>query len=783
MRKFKHVNVSTIEEAVSALRQSGETAKVIAGGTDLIGEMKDDILPQYPEVLVNLKTIPGLEYIQTDGTGLKIGAMTRLEDIAKDQTIKREYAALAEAARRVASPHIREMGTISGNICQNNRCWFYWVQGNRFNCMRKGGRICYAIAQEDRYHSIFGAADVGSTPCSSDCPAHIDIAGYMEKIREGDMTGAAEILLDSNPIPAITGRICPHFCEEECNRGGLDEAISIRSVERVLGDYILENVDKFIHAPKAGDKTVAVVGSGPAGLSAAYYLTKTGYNVTVFDRMEQAGGLLTYGIPGYRLPKTVVKKQIQVFERAGIKFQLNAALGKEITVAELAQSFDAVFIACGTWKERAAGAKGEQAMTSGLQFLVEVNCGRAKEMSGKKVAVIGGGNVAVDVARTLLRLGAEPVMIYRRTEAEIPAIREEIENVKQENIKIEFLTTPTEAIRNGNQVALKCVRMKLGTPDESGRPRPVPIEGSDFIMEFDAVMKAIGEGADTSCLPAEFLDQQGRLAVDQATYSLAKNVFAGGDFVTGAATVVEAIAAGRKAAGSIDQYLGGTKKEKVEHVGALKTFNSAYLEKTNRVKSPERSVEERIHTLDVEDIASIEIEGAEAEANRCFNCGCVAVNPSDVAPALVALNATIKTTKRVIAADDFFMVGQDRTTVLDDDEIVTEIQIPKPSADAKSVFIKYALRKSIDFPIVNCALVAEITGGSVKSARICLNSVYNNPYRATKAEEMIAGKVIDESTAETAGNAAVTDVCPALKSRYKIPIAKTLVKRALLACR
>ena len=782
MRKFKHINASTLEEAVSVLKEYGETAKVIAGGTDLIGQMKDEILPQYPDVIVNLKTIPGLDYIQEDGAVLKIGAMTRLEDIARDKTVKSKYTALAEAAHRAASPHIREMGTISGNICQSNRCWCYWVPDNRFNCMRKGGRICYAIAQEDRYHSIFGATNVGNTPCSLDCPDNIDIPSYMEKIRGGDMAGAAEILLRFNPIPAVTGRVCPHFCEDECNRGGLDAAVSIRSVERVLGDYILDHAAQLIQAPKAGGKKVAVVGSGPAGLSAAYYLMKAGYSVTVFDRMEEAGGLLTYGIPAYRLPKAVVRKQVKVLEDAGIAFQLKTTLGKDTTVDELAQSFDAVFIACGAWKERAAGVTGEGAMASGLGFLEEVSKG-VKEVPGKKVAVIGGGNVAIDVARTLLRLGDEPVMIYRRTEAELPAMREEVERAKEEEIKIEFLTLPTEAAKLGNTVALKCVRMKLGAPDETGRPRPIPIEGSDFTMEFDAVLKAIGERPDTSCLPAEFVDEQGRLKIDYSTYSLGNNVFAGGDFVTGPANVVGAIVAGRKAAGFIDQYLGGTKKEEEETIGSLKRFNSEYLKRTDRVESPERSPSERINSLDVEDVASIGAKGAGTEANRCFNCGCVAVNPSDIAPALIALNAKIKTTKRVIEADDFFRVGRDRTTVLDDDEIVIEIQVPKPTAGTRSKFIKFALRKSIDFPIVNCALVVEITGGSVKSARICLNSVYNTPYRATKAEETITGKAIDEPTAETAGNAAVTDVCPALKSRYKIPIAKTLVKRALLACK
>lgn len=782
MRQFKHVNASTLEEAVSVLEEHGEAAKAIAGGTDLIGQMKDEILPTYPDVVVNLKTIQGLEYIRDDGTGLRIGAMTRLEDIAKDKTVKGEYTALAEAAHRVASPHIREMGTISGNICQSNRCWYYWAPGNRFNCMRKGGRICYAIAQEDRYHSIFGATNVGNTPCTSDCPDDVDIPSYMEKLRDGDMTGAAEILLSFNPIPAITGRVCPRFCERECNRGRLDGAISIGAVERVLGDYILDNAAKLVQAPKPGAKTVAVVGSGPAGLSAAYYLMKAGHRVTVLDQMEEAGGLLTYGIPSYRLPRTVIKNQVKVLVDAGIKFQLKTTLGKDTTVDELAKCFDAVFIACGAWKEKAAGVTGEEAMTSGLEFLREVNKG-VNGFTGKKVAVIGGGNVAIDVARTLLRLEAEPVIIYRRTEAEMPAIREEIDRAKEERIRIEFLTLPTEATKKCNKVALKCMRMKLGAPDESGRPRPLPIEGSEFIMEFDAVMKAIGERADTSCIPAEFVDKLGSLEIDDTTCSLGKNVFAGGDFVTGPATVVAAIAAGRKAAGYIDQHLDGRGKEERGTNGSLKRFNIDYLKETDRVQLPVLSMSERIKSLDIEDVDTIGAKGARKEANRCLNCGCVAVNPSDVAPALIALNAKIKTTKRVIEADAFFMVDRDRTTVLDDDEIVTEIQVPRPTAGTKSRFIKFALRKSIDFPIVNCAVAVEVAGDSVRSARICLNSVYGNPYRATRAEESIIGKEIDTPTAEAAGDAAVMDVCPALKSKYKIPIARTLVKRALLACR
>lgn len=787
MRKFTHINASTVEEATSILRQSKGRAEIIAGGTDLLGQVKDDILPEYPEVLVNIKTIPGLDYIKEEDRTLKIGALTRLEDIANDETVKHKYATLAEAAHRTASPHIREMGTIGGNICQSTRCWYYWVPSNRFNCMRKGGRVCYAITGEERYHSIFGAVGVTSPPCSSDCPTGVDIPSYVSRIRDGDLVEAAKILLSFNPLPAVTGRVCPHFCEQECNRGEFDEPMSIRSVERFIGDHILENATQIMKPPEIDSgKSVAIVGSGPAGLSAAYYLRGFGHRVTVLESMEEPGGLLTCGIPAYRLPKDIVKRQIKTLEDTGIQFKLGINIGKDTSVEELTKSFDAVFLACGAWKERPSGAKGEQLMVSGLEFLRKSNAG-VTEVPGKKVAVIGGGNVAIDVARTLLRMGAEPVVVYRRSEAEMPAVSEEVRKAKEEGIGFEFLTLPVEASKKDSKIALKCVRMKLGPLDETGRPRPVPIEGSEFTTEFDAAVKAIGEEPDTSSVPSEFLDKNGRLKIDPSTHLLGKNVFAGGDFVTGPSTVVAAIAAGREAASLIDRSLKNVgpqveDKDK-ETVQLPKKFNSSYLKRTSRVKTPELSVSERVKSMDVEDVLGLGLSEVQTEANRCFNCGCVGVNNSDLAPALIALDAKIKTTKRVVEAEKFFAVEGERTTLLAGDEIVTEIQVPTPSDGTKSKFIKFALRKSIDFPIVNCASAIESEGGVVKSARICLNAVFNNPCRATKAEESIIGKSIDESTAEAAGNAAVADVCPLAKNRYKIEIARTLVKRTVLACK
>lgn len=787
MRRFKHINAGSAEEATQVLKEYGEKARVIAGGTDLLGQMKDDILPEYPEVIVNIKTISGLDYIREEGKTLRLGALTRLEDIARDRTVNDKYTIVAEAARRTASPHIREMGTIGGNICQSNRCWYYWVPDNRFYCARKGGHACYALTGDGRYHSIFGGTRVNGTPCSTNCPASIDIPSYLSKIRDGDLVGAARILLNFNPLPAITGRVCPHFCESECNRGELDEQISIKGIERFIGDYILENMDEMVKSPQVEiKKSVAIVGSGPAGLSAAYYLRRLGYGVTVFEKMEEAGGLLTYGIPPYRLPKDVVRRQIKALEGMGIEFRLKTNIGKDVNIEELMKSFDAVFLACGAWRERVLGIKGEQLMMSGIEFLRNSNLG-VREVPGKKVAVIGGGNAAVDVARTLLRLGAEAVIIYRRSRAEMPAVKEEVNKAKEEGIKIQFLTLPVTASKKGSQIVLKCTRMRLGPLDKTGRPQPVPIAGSEFTTEFDAVMKAIGEEPDTSAIPAEFLDKNRRLKVDASTCSLGKNVFAGGDFVSGPATVVAAIAAGRRAASSIDQYLGGTgtrcEEKDSEAVKLPEKFNSSYLKKTSRVGTPELPVSKRVKSIDIEDVSSLGLSAVETEANRCFNCGCVAVNSSDMAPVLIALEAKIKTTKRVIEADKFFTVAGDKTTVLDDDEIVTEIEVPMPGAGTKSTFTKFALRKSIDFPVVNCAAAIKSEKGVVKAARICLNAVYNTPYRVTKAEEYIIGKSINDSSAEEAASAIVADTCPLINNRYKIQIAKTLVKRATLACK
>lgn len=786
MKRFRHVSAETIEEVTAVLRESGGKARIIAGGTDLLGEMKDAILPDaaYPEVVVNIKNVPGLDYVREEGGALHVGALTRLEDLANSSLVQERYPALAEAAHRTASPHIREMGTVAGNICQNNRCWYYWAQDNLFDCLRKGGKACYALTGDSRYHSIYGAARVESTACKKACPNSIDIPTYLGKIREGDTGSAAEILLQQNPLPAITGRVCPHWCEQECARGEFDESVSVREVERFLGDHVLEDAARFYTTPgRNSGKKVAVVGSGPAGLSAAYYLRKAGHEVTVLEKMPRAGGLLGYGIPPYRLPREVLAKQVDAIKGTGVEFVLGTAVDKA-AFADLMQRYDAVYVASGAWQETQAGITGEDCLMSGTEFL-RAAYEKPEDMAGKTVGVIGGGNTAIDVARSLLRLGAQPIIYYRRTKDEMPALDEEIQKAEEEGVRFEFLTQPVGAAEENEGVSLTCCRMELGDIDASGRPRPVKVEGSEFSIRCDSVIKAIVERPDYSFLPAELLDENGRLKTQKGSYALGEGVFGGGDFISGPATVAEAVNAGREAAAEMDRFMLGKAKveEEVQAVCTIgESFAGSCMQPSTRVAVPELSLAEKMRGLTVEETGTLAIGGVEVEANRCFNCGCVAVNSSDLAPALVALGARVKTTERTIDAEEFFLVGVNTSTVLREGEVVLEIEVPEAGPETVSTFIKFALRKSIDFPIVNCAAQVETRGGIVKSARICLNSVYGLPFRVAGAERHIVGKRVDEALAEEAADLAMDEAFALLSNKYKIQIARTLVKRAILAC-
>lgn len=777
MKPFKHINARTVNEAVVALG-SGKT-DIIAGGTDLLGTLKDNILPDYPSAVVNIKTVPGLDYIHHEDGMLKIGALTRLSDISEDAGVKKNYTALAQAAKSVGSPHIRDMGTIGGTLAQLPRCWYFRKPENRFPCNRKGGSECFAILGDNRYHSIFGGMKSHASPCTQECPAGTDIPAYFEQIRSGNWDEAADIIMKVNAMPAITGRVCAHFCQSKCNRCQTDESVLISGVERTLGDYILDNSDKF-YAPPAAEtgKSIAIVGSGPSGLSAAYFLRKTGNSVTVIDSKAEAGGMLMYAIPAYRLPKDVVRKFVKALEGMGVKFLLNTKVGETTAPEELEKQYDSVLFATGTWKRPVVGIAGEELTVFGLDFLVEVN----KWMEGKigtDVLVTGGGNVAMDVAVTAKRLGAKKVTLAcLEPRDRMPASAEEIARAEAEGIVIMPSWGLNKVIEENGVVKGMQLKRCVSAWDETGAFNPQYEVCETLNVKAQNILMAVGQRVDLSFLDDKYqmqLNRRGLIDISEDTQMTSrKGVFATGDATTGPGTVIGAIAAGHKAANGINRYLDVEYSNQTSGASKAVSFDPVGIQNKQAIKLRELDADKR--SLELEDSFTPTTEEAFLEAGRCLNCACYAVHPSDVAPALIALGGSIVTDRRTISAEDFFAVNISSNTVLAEDEVITEIRIPAPEEGSKSAFIKHAFRKSIDFPIVNCAVKV-----GCAEPRVCLGAVAPTPYRAYKAEKVIADKAISEEVAEEAGAAAVEDAMPFEASKYKVQLAKVMVKRALLA--
>ena len=761
LRNFKHISASSLTQASRILSKAKGKTSVIAGGTDLLGVLKDKIHTTPPETVVDLKTIPNLSYVKASSKGLRIGALTTLADICKNKTVKDKYALLAEAARSVASPEIRNMGTLGGNICQEPRCWYYRAPGDIFHCLRKGGTKCAALLGENRYHSIFGSVRVSVPACTEICPGNIQIPAYMEHVRNNDLKGAALIILENNPIPAITGRICPHLCESKCNRSDFDEAVSIRNVEQVVGDYILDNAAEFLSAPKKQlKKSVAVVGAGPAGLSAAYYFRKAGYQVTVYDKMPQAGGMLTYGIPSHRLPKDVVQKQVKAFEAMGIDFKMNITVGqKGTTLKDLCRKYTKVFLASGAWGERTLDMDKKELLTPGIEFLSSIELGK-KPVVGKKVLVIGGGNVAVDVAVTARRLGAASVtMVCLESRDTMPAFEEEILEALHEGVT--FLTSfgPDRIIEKKGCVAGMEIVSCTSVFDAEGRFNPSFDPAVKQIIEADQIILAIGQSTDLSYTMDEIETRRGLIVIDEETRATnLEGVYAGGDINSGPLSVIHAVAAGRKTAHAVAKI----KPESHMPMGQSLDMQCDSHQKCAR-------------TRDIKNLDDI-----RSEAARCVNCSCIALNASDMAPALMALGAKIKTTRRTIAADDFFAADIMKCTVLDNDELVEEIEIPAPSKTNRQGYQKFRIRNAIDFPIVSLAYSFDLEGQVIKNAGIVLGAVAPVPLRAKAVEGYLEGKSASDETVLAAGDLAVKAVNPLSGNTFKVQIVKALLKRILV---
>lgn len=435
--------------------------------------------------------------------------------------------------------------------------------------------VCLGYNREEAMEEAARCINCKNAQCIKGCPVAINIPGFIEKIKEGQVEEAYQIISESSSLPAVCGRVCPQEsqCEGKCIRGIKGEPISIGKLERFAADWAAENGIKPQGAENTNGKRVAVIGSGPAGLTCAGDLAKMGYEVTIFEALHEPGGVLVYGIPEFRLPKAgVVAKEIENVKSLGVKIETNVVIGKSVTIDELLseEGFDAVFIGSGAGLPKFMGIPGEQAngVFSANEYLTRSNLMKAFDensntpiMRGKRVAVVGGGNVAMDAARTALRLGGEVHIIYRRSEEELPARVEEVHHAKEEGIIFDLLTNPVEILTDekGWVKGIKCIRMELGEPDDSGRRRPIEVEGSEFIIDVDTVIMSLGTSPNpliSSTTEGLEVNKWKCIVADEEFGKTTKEgVYAGGDAVTGAATVILAMGAGRAGAKGIHQYL------------------------------------------------------------------------------------------------------------------------------------------------------------------------------------------------------------------------------------
>ena len=484
-----------------------------------------------------------------------------------------------------------------------------------------------------------------TAPCSDACPVHLDIPSYVELVKERKLKEAAALLRERNALPGVCGKVCVRPCEFNCRRLLLDEAICIKSIKRHIIEYEFGHGQprEFKREAAAREEKVGIVGAGPAGIAAAFYLGRRGYPVTIFEALPEGGGMAAVGIPDYRLPRDFLNYEIDVVKNYGVSIIYDTAVGKDVTLQQLReQGFKALFLGVGAHESKKMGVDGEdkgyRGFIPGVVFLRNINLGQEVPL-GERLVVVGGGNVAIDCVRSAVRLGFKDVrLLYRRSRAEMPADEVEIREAEEEGIVFHYLTLPTRLIEKDGAIrAVECIRMELGEPDASGRRRPVPVEGSEFIIETDVVISAIGQDSNLFLLGSEPVEvsKWGTIKVDDRSMetSLA-GVFSGGDCVTGPATLVEALAAGSDAALAIDRYLSGQEPElplyrRLEKfAGAVKVFDKnevmGILGGQPRPAIECLPVKERIRSFEEVDLG-LTAETAVADADRCLRCYRVAL--------------------------------------------------------------------------------------------------------------------------------------------------------------
>jgi NADPH-dependent glutamate synthase beta subunit-like oxidoreductase len=461
-------------------------------------------------------------------------------------------------------------------------------------------------------------------PCTNACPAGNDIRGFLRTLAEQkDYEAAWHVLTRSNPLPATCGRVCPHPCEEGCNRRDFDSPLAINSAERAVGDYGLEENLEHKKLIATRKEKVAVIGSGPAGLSCAFHLAKRGFKVKIYEAYGEPGGMMRYGIPSYRLPNYILRQELENILKLGIELECNIKVGVNIPMDQLMQNYDAVFLGIGAQKGLSIDIPGQDTKNvfTGVEFLREVNSGKYVSV-GKDVVVIGGGNTAMDCARVAKRLGANVSVVYRRTRVEMPAITAEIDEAMEERIMFRYHTNPVKIISDDDKVVgILCVQMELKEPDASGRARPVPIPGSESVIPADTVILATGQAADYDGIEVQKRDGKW-ISTSETLMTNVDGVFAGGDVVLGLETVSAAIGQGTRAASAIEDYIDGSVESRLSRPPIIysKDLNTYYYKKKKRFTKEALPIHMRLKHFK-ELYPPLDPEAIIDEAERCFSCG------------------------------------------------------------------------------------------------------------------------------------------------------------------